>query len=211
MPSDMPEVAHGEAEGQPAQAPHGAPEPGPPEGRGGGLAQHAQQVPRVDGGQDPGGDDPAEEAPDQPVDLPGPLLHPPVGDVEAARGEAAEPVEEDAEERVRRHSEASLRARTALDVEDLPQVPRDGAAVGVRRHQVPHVPPPPLGRRPSKRRPPSAPRSRSRRSRRARSSRDRDRSSSSARRGRGACPPALARSGCAGARTPRAGPRAPTS
>ena len=179
-----PEVAHREAEGQPAQAPHGAPEPGPPERRGGGLAQHRQQVPRVDRGEDPGSDDPAEEAADQPVDLPGPLLHAPVRDVEAAGGEAAEPVEEDAEERVRLHDVASLRAgaRTALDVEDLAQLPRDGAVVGVRRHQVAHVPPPPSGRRRSKRRPPSAPRCRSRRRRRARSSRDRDRSSSSARR-----------------------------
>ena len=55
-------------------------------------------------GQHPRGDDPTEEAAHQPVGFPGPLLHAAVGHVETARGQAAEPVEEDAEKGIRVHA-----------------------------------------------------------------------------------------------------------
>src|SRR5271157_1140262 len=56
----------------------------------------------------PGGDDPAEEATRQPVSFPGPLADKPVGDVKAARCQPAEPVEENAEERIGGHGEWSV-------------------------------------------------------------------------------------------------------
>ena len=93
-----PEVAHGQAEGQAADPPQRAEDVGFDQDGGRRLGQHGQQVARVDGGQDPRGDDPAEEAADQPIHLPGPFLDPAVGDVKAPRSQAAQPVEDDAEE-----------------------------------------------------------------------------------------------------------------
>ena len=97
------QVAHGQAEGQPAQPPQDPEEVGPEQGRARRLADDRRQVAGHDQPEQPGGDDPAKEAARQPVGFPGPLADEPVGNVKAARGQPAEPVEENAEERIGGH------------------------------------------------------------------------------------------------------------
>ena len=67
------------------------------------MAEHAEQVVGHRQTQQPRHDDPAEKSAGQPVGFPRPFLNTPVGDVEAARGQAAEPVEDNAEKRIRIH------------------------------------------------------------------------------------------------------------
>lgn len=67
------------------------------------LVQDGQEVAGVDRGQDPGGDDPTEEAADEPIDFPGPFLDAAIGNVETAQGQAAQPMENHAAERIDDH------------------------------------------------------------------------------------------------------------
>ena len=97
------EVAHGQPEGQTAHPPQDPEEVGTEQGRARRLADDRRQVAVHDQPQKPGGDDPAKETTRQPVSFPGPLADEPVRDVKAARGQPAEPVEDNAEERIGGH------------------------------------------------------------------------------------------------------------
>ena len=97
------QVAHGEAERQSAEAPHRAPEISPEVNRERRLAEHFHQFRRHQAADDPRRDDPTENAAHQPIRLPRPALDEAKGHVETARGQAAEPVEEHAEKRIRTH------------------------------------------------------------------------------------------------------------
>ena len=97
------QVAHGQAEGQAADTPQNAQQVGPEEAAGRGAAKTSSSRGEVSAGRDPWRDDPAEDAADEPVQLPGPAAHLLVGKVEASGGQAAEGVQEDAEERLGVH------------------------------------------------------------------------------------------------------------
>ncbi len=125
------QVPHGQPERQPTQSPHGAEEIGP--------AQHDLQTagrarqhdrPRLgtsSHASNAGAMIQLKTAADQPVGLPRPLADAAVRDVEAGRGQTAQPVEEDAEERIRIHmiglleSGASLSQHRRLVLADLVQ------------------------------------------------------------------------------------------
>ena len=105
------QIANGEAEGDAADSPEDAEEEGVLHVAGvAGVdgAEDAEDVGDEDGGQDGGRDDPGGEALDGPVDLPRPALDSAEGDKVGGGAEAANPVEDDAEKRIR-FQEASLR------------------------------------------------------------------------------------------------------
>ena len=97
------EVAHGQAEGQAAHPPQDSEEVGQEQGRARRLADDRRKFAGHDQPERPGGNDPAKETTRQPVGFPGPLADEPVRDVKAARGQPAEPVEDNAEERIGGH------------------------------------------------------------------------------------------------------------
>ncbi len=93
------EVADGEAEGDAADAPEDAEEQRELEGVGVlrvDLAEDAEEVGDEEAAEDEGRDDPGGEALDEPVDLPRPALDAAEGDEVGGRGEAADPVIDDA-------------------------------------------------------------------------------------------------------------------
>ena len=69
-----PEVAHGQAEGQPPDPPEDAEDVAPGQRRRRGVREDADQVRSLGKGERPRGDDPAEDAADEPVRLPRPPL-----------------------------------------------------------------------------------------------------------------------------------------
>ncbi len=81
-------------------------------------------------------EDPAEEAADQPVHLPGPLPDAPLGHVEAAGGEAAEPVDEDAQEGIRDHVCRSMWNTSRSSVETGLSSGFDGISSHMCRHHL---------------------------------------------------------------------------
>lgn len=100
------EIADGEAEGESADSPEDAPEDGVVDAAGVGdigCVQDAERVRDEDAGEDDGRDDPGGEALDEPVDFPRPALNAAEGDEVGGGGEAADPVEDDADERIGSH------------------------------------------------------------------------------------------------------------
>ena len=67
------------------------------------MCEDAEEVRDEEGGEDERGDDPGGEALDEPVDLPGPALDSAEGDEVGGGGEAADPVIDDADERIWSH------------------------------------------------------------------------------------------------------------
>ena len=67
------------------------------------LMKNLREISRHGEGENPGRDDPTEETAHEPVGFPGPMLHAAIRNVEAAGGESAQPVEEDAEYGIRIH------------------------------------------------------------------------------------------------------------
>ena len=111
------EVAHGEPEGESAQAPHHAPEVAPEQSRVRGFAQHGGQVAGHDHAQGHGSNDPAEETANQPVSLPAPALDAAIGNIETAGSQTAQPVKDYAQKGIRCHivnSEYKLRLYAAV-------------------------------------------------------------------------------------------------
>src|SRR5664279_3805315 len=98
-----PQVAHAEPEGEASDSPHHAPEVAPEEGGIRCFPQHPWQIAGQDHAQRDRRDDPAEEATDQPVRLPGPALHAAVGNIETAGCQSAQPVKEYAQNGIRCH------------------------------------------------------------------------------------------------------------
>lgn len=134
-----PQVAHGEPEGESAESPQEPEKVGPQDGLRRRRPQDAEQAGAGQEGHDPGRDDPREEAADQPVGLPGPLLDLFVGDVEAPGGETAGRMQGHAEEGVRAHIGGDYSAgRRRLSIGQV------GASSG-RRLLIPEEAPPPGG------------------------------------------------------------------
>ena len=104
------EIADGESEGDAADSPENAQEDGVAEVRGVagiGLMHDAREVGNEDDGENRRGDDPGGETLDDPVDLPRPALDAAEGDEVGGGAEAAYPVEDNAEKRIR-SQDASL-------------------------------------------------------------------------------------------------------
>ena len=101
------EVADGEAEGEAACSPENAPEDGVVDAGGGRGVEDAEEIRDEEGGEDDWRDDPGGEALDKPVDLPRPALDAAEGDEVGGGGETADPVIDDADERIGSH-EASF-------------------------------------------------------------------------------------------------------
>ena len=78
------EVAHGQAEGEPAEAPQHAEEIGPPQCGEGLAGERASDICRQDRSQQPRTDDPGKDAADEPVGLPGPFFDRAVGNIKRA-------------------------------------------------------------------------------------------------------------------------------
>src|SRR6185312_8910315 len=65
--------------------------------------KNGKKIPGQQRGHKPGGDNPAKDATDQPIGLPGPLSDAPVWRVETAGSEAAQPMEDNSQRRVSIH------------------------------------------------------------------------------------------------------------
>jgi hypothetical protein len=91
-----PQVAHGQAEGEAAESPQDSENIRPKEAAGRRFVQHLHQVMSHRKGEDPRGNDPTEESPNQPVGFPCPILHPAIGNVEAGGSQTTEPVKKHA-------------------------------------------------------------------------------------------------------------------
>src|SRR6478609_9242690 len=65
--------------------------------------KNGKKIPGQQRGHKPWGDNPAKDATDQPIGLPGPLSDAPVWRVETAGSEAAQPMEDDSQRRVSSH------------------------------------------------------------------------------------------------------------
>ncbi len=101
------EVADGEAEGDAADSPENAAEERVVNGGGVSgvdLVEDAEEIGDEEGAEDERSDDPGGEALDEPVDLPRPALDAAEGDEVGGGGEAADPVEDDAEKRIWTHA-----------------------------------------------------------------------------------------------------------
>src|SRR5580704_10647239 len=88
------EVAHRQAEGKTAETPQNAESVGPHETAGRRLAKNGYEIASHSKTCNPRHDNPTEEAANQPISFPGPTLHAPVGNVETAGSESAEPVKD---------------------------------------------------------------------------------------------------------------------
>lgn len=92
------EIAHAEAIHETADPPEDTPEKGPGDDCRLRLADDGGEIGNGEPGCDGRNDEPGEEAADDPIAFPGPAFDLFERDVEAARGESADEVEEDAEE-----------------------------------------------------------------------------------------------------------------
>ena len=92
-----PQLAHRETKSEAADAPNNTQDVGPNQRRARCGGDVAEEVKHQQAGQHRRGDNPTEDASDDPIGLPGPSFHAAIGNVETGGCEATEPVEEDAE------------------------------------------------------------------------------------------------------------------
>ena len=105
------QIAHGQPEGQAAQAPEAAEEISPAQGGAGSLVKNGAEIVRHQDGEKQGRDDPAEDSADQPVGFPRPFVDAAIGDVKTGRGQSADPMENEAEKGIAGHEERWGRGR----------------------------------------------------------------------------------------------------
>ena len=98
------QIAHRQPEGQPAKAPQQAEQIGVEPDLTRGFLEHGEHVGGVEQGEKPRRDEPREESADEPVGFPGPAFDALVRHIETAGGEAAEPMKEDAKDRIHEKS-----------------------------------------------------------------------------------------------------------
>ena len=106
-----PEISHRQPESQTAKSPQHAKDIRPGERGRGRRRQRGSKIRDQKPREQPGRDDPAEDAADEPIGLPRPATDTAIGNVEAGRGQTANPVIEHSEHRIRAHAFVAPGAR----------------------------------------------------------------------------------------------------